>query len=442
MVPDVYADDTNSNPWHKLYFLGKFTNSYPPKPDQIFIAQYKITNATLQSITGNFGGISTTADTSDKGLLEIKFPRNFPYSNQGPDPHDFFILINGFGAWSYYHPDSPMTEDARKQLLNTVTRPPPYPDSYSGKDDCYYLFSIPFYTYAKIDIIYGFNGLILSPYQGESIPQYCNKQTMAEHLPPLKQISWGIEPKKVKCDEGFDVILHPDAKSISCVKIGSVSKLVQRGWIKPTYDPHVNPKVVLINSSYDNIDTKGKTLVSIGNQTYYQITLEHSVNGLKYGEVVKFENVTFSFPNGLMLTTEGGKTTLDIKFQDGYEEIYERIPTMFGPYANNAITLLSNHAMPQAGLTYYKGEIKLLVSATNISVIRNKMKRNLKIIFSIGFLLLVAGIILALVIQSMEGAVIELRTLEATLAETALLGCGLITIGIGIVYNQFGKKVA
>ena|GEM_PF-2208684 len=369
VISGVFADDANPNQWHKLYILGKFTNSYPPMPDQIFIAQYRITNATLQSIIGNNDGVSAIADTNDKGLLEIKFPRDMPYHNQNPSTQDFMILINGYGSWSYYHPDSPMTEDARKQLINTVTRSPPYPESYSGKDNCYYFFSIPFYTYAKIDIIWGFNGLIPVPYHGDDVPQSCNEQTIAEHLPPLKQISMGMTPKEVKCDTGFDMILHPDNKTISCVKPTTVSKLMQRGWIKPSYDPHVNPKVVLTNSSYGEIDKTGKVLVSINNQTYHQSTLEHTIDDLKHGEVVKFQNVTFSFPNGLMLTTVGGMTTLDIKFQDGYEEIYEKIPTRYGPYANNAITLLSNHMMPQAGLTFYNDEIKLLVSTENHTLV-------------------------------------------------------------------------
>ncbi|MDE1819192.1 MAG: hypothetical protein KGI19_11390, partial [Thaumarchaeota archaeon] len=67
-------------------------------------------------------------------------------------------------------------------------------------------------------------------------------------------------------------------------------------------------------------------------------------------------------PQGLARTIEGGKTTLDIKFQDHGEEIYDGIPTRYGPYANNAITLLSNHILPQAGITYYDDQIKLLVS--------------------------------------------------------------------------------
>ncbi|MDC8451606.1 MAG: hypothetical protein LV477_01705 [Candidatus Nitrosotalea sp.] len=360
-IGNVFADDVDSNKWHKLYLLGKFTHAYPPKPDQIFVAQYRITNATLQSISST-GDVSVIANTVDKGLFELKFPRNFPYHNQDPSKMDFFININGYGSWSYYHPDGPMTEDARKQLVNTVARPPPYPDSYSGIDDCYYLFSVPFYTYAKIDIVYGFNGLILAPYHGDDILQSCNDFTIAK-LPPLKQIEFGMAPKDVTCNVGFDVLMHPDNKTISCVKSYAVTKLMERGkWTRPPLDPHMNPKTVLTNSSYDGISTDGKSIVTINNQTYYQTTLGYSIDDLKYGTVEKFQNVTFVFPQGLARTTEGGKTTLDVKFQDNGEEIYDGIPTRYGPYANNAITLLSNHVAPQAGITYYGDKIKLLVS--------------------------------------------------------------------------------
>src|SRR5574340_1565298 len=249
-IGNVFADDVDSNKWHKLYLLGKFTHAYPPKPDQIFVAQYRITNATLQSISST-GDVSVIANTVDKGLFELKFPRNFPYHNQDPSKMDFFININGYGSWSYYHPDGPMTEDARKQLINTITRPPPYPDSYSETDDCYYLFNVPFYTYAKIDIVYGFNGLILAPFHGDDIRQSCNNITIAK-LPPLKKINFGMAPKDVTCDIGLSIMLHPDNKTISCVKSNIITKLMERGkWTRPPLDPHMNPKIVLTNSSYD-----------------------------------------------------------------------------------------------------------------------------------------------------------------------------------------------
>ncbi|MDH2908285.1 MAG: hypothetical protein PXX83_09360 [Candidatus Nitrosotalea sp.] len=70
-------------------------------------------------------------------------------------------------------------------------------------------------------------------------------------------------------------------------------------------------------------------------------------------------------------------TILDVKFSDGSEEIYGRkmmnsdgsgsgfgigIPSKFGPPATTSIIVLSNHVMPQAGITIFHDKIKLLVS--------------------------------------------------------------------------------
>lgn len=138
---------------------------------------------------------------------------------------------------------------------------------------------------------------------------------------------------------------------------------------------NLNPKVSLYDYSYGGIDKDG--LVSIGNQTFYQITLDNDIYKLK-GISQQFHNVTFSFPEGTLATPGGAFINLDVKFQDGFEEIYGGttsnpdgsggeggipIPTQYGPHlATNSITVLGNHTMPQAGLTIYHDKVKLLVS--------------------------------------------------------------------------------
>lgn len=234
---NAFAENANGDSWHKLYVVGHYVNSNPPKPDQIFVVQYKI-NATSESITSANDNIIASVDTTDKGLFELKIPRNMPYHNTGAyagnaTGFDFTVLINGFDSWLYYHPKSNMTEDARKQLINTVTRPPPYPESYTKYDDCYYYFSIPFYTHAEIKIVYGFNGLISSPYHGDNIPSYCNAKTIVSYMPPLEQINAGVDPKNVSCIMGFVTILHPGNNTPSCVKPNTANILTERGWTKP-----------------------------------------------------------------------------------------------------------------------------------------------------------------------------------------------------------------
>jgi hypothetical protein len=233
---NAFAEKVNDDSWHKLYIIGHYVNSTPPKPDQIFVAQYKI-NTTSESITSGNDNIIASVDTTDKGLFELKIPRNIPYHNTGAytdnaTNFDFTVLINGLDSWLYYHPKSNMTEDARKQLINTVTRPPPYPESYDRYDDCYYYFSIPFYTHAEIKIVYGFNGLISAPYHGDNISPSCNPKTIVSYMPPLEQIRAGVDPKNVLCVTGFVTVLHPENNMPSCVKPETSKILIERGWAK------------------------------------------------------------------------------------------------------------------------------------------------------------------------------------------------------------------
>ncbi len=144
--------------------------------------------------------------------------------------------------------------------------------------------------------------------------------------------------------------------------------------------PHVPPRVTLYDYSYDGIE-KDSAIVSLIHHTYYQTTLSYYVYNLTRGTSVQFQNVTFAFPEGTMNTPGGSFIMLDIKFPDGSEEIYGhheenpggsgsvsgiRVPTTTGPSnAKYSVTVLSNHVMPQAGLTIYHDKIKLLVSTYN-----------------------------------------------------------------------------
>ncbi len=142
-------------------------------------------------------------------------------------------------------------------------------------------------------------------------------------------------------------------------------------------DSTVRPRTELYDSYYDGIG-KDNATVSINNQTYYQTTLNYADYSLKKGTLVQFQNVTFAFPEGVMNTPGGAFIMLDVKFPDGFEEIYGEnkknpdgsgamggigIPTQYGPHlATNSTTVLGNHVMPQAGITIYNDKIKLLVS--------------------------------------------------------------------------------
>ncbi|HEU5487849.1 MAG TPA: hypothetical protein VFV16_03400, partial [Candidatus Nitrosotalea sp.] len=103
-----------------------------------------------------------------------------------------------------------------------------------------------------------------------------------------------------------------------------------------------------------------------------------------------FHDVVFAFPQGTLNTPGASFVMLDMKFHDGFEEIYGGtaldqngtaikfggipIPTQHGPrVATNSITILSNHTMPQAGITIYHDKIKLLVSVGQLSTEDNNV---------------------------------------------------------------------
>src|SRR5574340_1693435 len=202
-----------------------------------------------------------------------------------------------------------------------------------------------------------------------------NKHVMS----PLKQFKSGIAPKDVTCWKGLQLIFKAEDQTPICVKPDNVKKLVSRGWaILYYHDLAAKPKITLYDYSYDGIDKDNGT-VSINNQTYYQTTLSYSAYNLPKRTSISFQNVTFAFPQGSLITPGGGFLMLDMKFPDGSEEIYGgktlvqngsateisgiQIPTQYGPHlAAKSVTVLSNHMMPQAGITIYHDKIRLLVS--------------------------------------------------------------------------------
>ncbi len=224
---------------------------------------------------------------------------------------------------------------------------------------------------------------------------------------PLKQLESGINPADVKCNQGLQLVFKQENMSPLCVKPDTSKILVERGWASQTLDMSfggptyiinaTQPKVTLYDYSYDEID-KDNTTVSINNQTYYQTTLDYSDYDLKKGTSIQFQNVTFTFPKGVMTTPGGAFIMLDMKFQDDLHETYGeskinqdgswamggiQIPTQYGPSsAKNSITVLSNHLTPQAGLTIYNDKIKLLVSTDNqaSSVLKLSLATNSKTI--------------------------------------------------------------
>ena len=53
---------------------------------------------------------------------------------------------------------------------------------------------------------------------------------LTHFLPPLKQIAEGTLPENVTCTEGLELVFKKSNGLPACVKLSSVSKLVERGW--------------------------------------------------------------------------------------------------------------------------------------------------------------------------------------------------------------------
>lgn len=191
--------------WYTHYVVGKFTDSEPPKSD-IFIFQYKTTNGTIESFDGipNSSMVIAKTNTDEKGLFELKFPRNYPYTNVPHDStSDFIVLLDN------------------REVKYTME-----------KDECYFVLSIPFSTSTEIKVAWTY--LLSSPYpiRGDEVPERCIKLTIADNMSPLQQFNAGIDAAEIKCRQNHQLIIKLDGHP-ACVNVDTKLKLIERGWAKP-----------------------------------------------------------------------------------------------------------------------------------------------------------------------------------------------------------------
>jgi hypothetical protein len=194
---------------------------------------------------------------------------------------------------------------------------------------------------------------------------------------PLKQFKSGIVANDVKCQQDLQLVIKSEDGSPVCVKSQTVQKLVERGWgwamqtidsIKPLQSNRI--------AGLEN-DTGVATL---GNQTYYFETPNYT-NTAYYNPVqISFHDVVFTlfpagFRGGLPTSVGCGSGTVgelvvgsssyywtDAKFPDGTHELLHIFADSLPCPAQLPPTYFSNHTNPQAGLTFYDGKMKLLVS--------------------------------------------------------------------------------
>lgn len=208
--------------WKTAYAVGKFLNSEPTRRDQIFKIQYRVMNGTLETfdirqkvqdvLIGN--GVVAKVNSDGTGILEIKFPRNFPYtSSQGGMENFIFNIGNRF------------VEEARR--IST---------------DCFFVFSVPFTDRAEIEMIIP-TILMKATYHGDDIPDACLPQTVVANVParldgaitPLHQLKAGVAAEDVMCphtqqgEEMFMLLISPKDKPY-CAYLVNEGFLKAKGW--------------------------------------------------------------------------------------------------------------------------------------------------------------------------------------------------------------------
>ncbi|MGI0027284.1 MAG: hypothetical protein ACREAD_05530, partial [Nitrosopumilaceae archaeon] len=152
MPPAKVLADNNMTKWNVQHVIGKFLNSNPAKPDQIFNFQYRVLNGTLETLTkDSYGQFIAKVKSIDHGMFELKIPRNYPLSNMpNGTANSLSISVNGIDI---------------------------YPQKYSFvATDCFFEYSIPFSGSTSV-LLAPISYPESIPFQGASVPDHCISET-------------------------------------------------------------------------------------------------------------------------------------------------------------------------------------------------------------------------------------------------------------------------
>lgn len=173
----------DSEEWRTVHIVGKFLYSDPPKPDQIFKVQYRTINGTIEKFnaTDGFNDLTFGTNTEHNGTLEIKFPRNYPYTN-GYLSGDNYRPTGDISVFRVAEIDDPPYTIHSKDLGKYCSEICPVENYSHMTTDCFFIFSIPITGRTEIELtsIY----LLWSmPYHGDQVPDSCISQTLVELTP-------------------------------------------------------------------------------------------------------------------------------------------------------------------------------------------------------------------------------------------------------------------
>lgn len=207
--------------WRTAFTVGKFLYSDPPKPDQIFKVQYRVWNGTLEKLTVG----QTKVSSSGNGTLEIKFPRNYPYTNEDGTISPITVSPMAFFEAEPFH-----------EVIDIT---------YVDITDCFFIISIPFSGNKSIALTWSYL-LWTKPRHGDDVSESCIPQTMVENVPtrkngiitPLQQFKSGIAAEDAICPLRLDgeqdlmLLIGPNQKPY-CVKWSNEGFMKRHGWTEP-----------------------------------------------------------------------------------------------------------------------------------------------------------------------------------------------------------------
>jgi hypothetical protein len=180
--------------WKTSYVLGEFRNSDPPRQDQIFKIQYRVINGTVNNFNAtSLGMMAEVASNADGAMLEVMYPRNFPYSNS-PDG-----MSAGADSFIFYE-QRPNQGEVETSGTSTTT-------------NCFFVFAIPFTGESRIGIYAAHIPQELEFY-GDDVPESCIPETIvqASTLTPLLQVRAGVKAENIACADGFELVVDPNGK--------------------------------------------------------------------------------------------------------------------------------------------------------------------------------------------------------------------------------------
>lgn len=202
--------------WKTVYAVGKFSYTEPRKSDQIFKIQYRAVNGTIDTVAAKFG-FSGNINAADSGLLEIKYPRNYPYTNSES---------NEFVASPIMFIDGVEVSEVTPAEIT----------------DCFFVFSIPFSGSAEfesVELAWPYLA-VERPFHGDEVPEHCIPETIVENvvvkndgtISPYHQYKAGVKAQDVMCEgdlepKDYRLVVHPDGRPF-CVMRESATDLIQR----------------------------------------------------------------------------------------------------------------------------------------------------------------------------------------------------------------------